>query len=200
MDLAKIAELGLPFWVAGGMGSAEGLRRVQAQGATGIQVGTLFAFCEDSGLNPELRASVLRRAAKAEVDVLTSAQASPTGYPFKVVRWDDDPALHHDRGRICDLGYLRTAYREPDGGIGYRCASEPEDQYLKKGGTMEETVGRQCLCNGLMANIGMGQVRDNGLEPPLLTSGDDLKAIARFLRGRDSYSAADVLEALLAPT
>jgi len=199
VDLAKIAELGLPFWVAGGMGSAEHLRMVQAQGATGIQVGTLFAFCEDSGLNPELRASVLRRAAKAEVDVLTSAQASPTGYPFKVVRWDDDPALHHDRGRICDLGYLRSAYREPDGGIGYRCASEPEDQYVKKGGTMEETVGRQCLCNGLMANIGMGQVRDGGLEPPLLTSGDDLKVIAKFLKGRNSYSAADVLEALLAP-
>lgn len=199
VDLAKIAELGLPFWVAGGMGSAEHLRMVQAQGAAGIQVGTLFAFCEDSGLNPELRASVLRRAAKAEVDVLTSAQASPTGYPFKVVRWDDDPALHHDRGRICDLGYLRSAYREPDGGIGYRCASEPEDQYMKKGGTMEETVGRQCLCNGLMANIGMGQVRDGGLEPPLLTSGDDLKVIAKFLKGRNSYSAADVLEALLAP-
>lgn len=199
VDLAKIAELGLPFWVAGGMGSAAQLRAVQAQGATGIQVGTLFAFCDDSGLNPALRASVLASATRQAVDVVTSAQASPTGYPFKVVRWDDDPAEHHIRSRVCDLGYLRSAYRTPEGKLGYRCASEPEDQYVQKGGALEDTVGRQCLCNGLMANITMPQVRAEGLEPPLLTSGDDLVAIGRFLNGRSHYTAGDVLEALLAP-
>ena len=52
--------------------------------------------------------------------------------------------------------------------------------------------------DGLMANIGLAQARDEGrLETPLLTSGDDLKMIAGFLKGRTSYSAADVLEALL---
>lgn len=198
VDLAKLKELGLPFWVAGGVGSAQGLRDAQAAGARGIQVGTLFAFAEESGLDPVLRQSVLDHAAKYAVDVKTDAQASPTGYPFKVVQWADDPALTAPRARICDLGYLRTAYREPDGGIGYRCASEPEDQYVTKGGALEETTGRQCLCNGLMANIGLPQVREEGkLETPLLTSGDDLKSIAGFLKGRRSYSAGDVLDSLL---
>jgi NAD(P)H-dependent flavin oxidoreductase YrpB (nitropropane dioxygenase family) len=198
VDLAKIRELGLPFWLAGGMGSARGLRDALEAGAAGIQVGTLFAFCDESGLAPEFKSSVLLHAAQGNVDVFTSAQASPTGYPFKVVDWGENPAATAPRERICDLGYLRVAYRTEDGGIGFRCASEPVDAYLAKGGALEETVGRQCLCNGLMANIGLGQLRGGGLvEPPLLTSGDDLKAIASFLGGRTHYSAGDVIDTLL---
>lgn len=197
VDLAELGQLGLPFWLAGGMGSAEQLREAQAAGAAGIQVGTLFAFCDESGLDPALRASVVASAACGEVDVITDAKASPTGYPFKVVRWPGDPTVGAKRERVCDLGYLRTAYRTPEGRIGYRCASEPVDQYVQKGGAPEEATGRLCLCNGLMANIGMAQARDEGLEPPLLTSGDDLKALGGFLRGRTSYSAADVIQELL---
>jgi NAD(P)H-dependent flavin oxidoreductase YrpB (nitropropane dioxygenase family) len=195
VDLAKLGELGLPFWLAGGMGSAAHLRAARAAGAAGIQVGTLFAFCDESGLDPALRSAVLARAATGDVDVLTDPQASPTGYPFKVVEWGEAGA----RERVCDLGYLRVAYRTAEGGIGYRCASEPIDAYVQKGGTAEETVGRRCLCNALMANIGLPQVRDAGqLEPPLLTSGDDLRSIRTFLAGRTHYSAADVIDALLA--
>jgi NAD(P)H-dependent flavin oxidoreductase YrpB (nitropropane dioxygenase family) len=198
VDLAKLGELGLPFWVAGGMGSAAHLRAAKAAGAAGIQVGTLFAFCDESGLDPALRASVLAHAARGNVDVLTDPQASPTGYPFKVVEWGENEAEVGVRERVCDLGYLRIPYRTAEGSIGYRCASEPVDAYVRKGGTAEETVGRQCLCNSLMANIGMPQVRDGGqLEPPLLTSGDDLRSIAAFLAGRTHYSAEDVIEALL---
>ena len=59
-------------------------------------------------------------------------------------------------------------------------------------------MGRQCLCNALMANIGLGQVRAGGqVEPPLLTSGDDLVSIGGFLRGRAWYTAAEVLDYLL---
>jgi len=199
VDLAKLHELGLPFWLAGGMGSAASLRAAKAAGAAGIQVGTLFAFCDESGLDPALRASVLAHAARGEVDVFTDAQASPTGYPFKVVDWGGNRAAAGERKRVCDLGYLRIAYQTPEGGIGYRCASEPINTYLQKGGMAEEAAGRQCLCNALMANIGLAQVRDEGrLEPPLLTSGDDLRSITAFLAGRTHYSAADVIDALLA--
>jgi len=199
VDLAKLGELGLPFWVAGGMGSAAHLREAKAAGAAGIQVGTLFAFCDESGLDPALRAAVLARAARGGVDVFTDPQASPTGYPFKVVEWGEHMPGAGERERICDLGYLRVAYRKETGGIGYRCASEPVEAYVEKGGTPEEAAGRQCLCNGLMANIGIAQVRSEGqLEPPLLTSGDDLRSIAAFLAGRTHYSAADVIHALLA--
>ncbi len=71
--------------------------------------------------------------------------------------------------------------------------------YLAKGGKIEDTVGRKCLCNALLANIGHAQTRKDGtVEPALVTVGDDLNSIAQFLTpGRSSYSAADVVESLL---
>ena len=198
VDLAKLRELGLPFWLAGGAGSPERLAYALGAGAAGIQVGTLFAFCEESGVAPAYKEAVLRYAARGEVDVLTDPRASPTGYPFKVVCYPGEPAGSHPRTRRCDLGYLRTAYVRPDGRLGYRCSGEPVEDYVRKGGRREDTEGRKCLCNALMANIGLGQSREGGVEPPLLTSGDDLRTIAGFLAGRTSYSAREVLDHLLA--
>jgi hypothetical protein len=73
----------------------------------------------------------------------------------------------------------------------YRCAAEPVDAFVAKGGPVEATVGRRCLCNGLLADIGLGQVRGASVEPPLATSGDDLASLARF---GAHYTAADVVE------
>ena len=130
--------------------------------------------------------------------VITDPLASPTGYPFKVVRYDGDDVGKPKRERLCDLGYLRTPYHREDGRIGYRCPAEPIDAYLQKGGALSETVGRLCVCNGLVATIGLAQVRDDGTEePPLITSGDELKNIGVFLSGRASYSAADVIDYLM---
>jgi hypothetical protein len=113
-----------------------------------------------------------------------------------------DPAVYRERPRRCDLGYLRQAYLRPDGLVGYRCPAEPVDDFVRKGGHGEETVGRQCLCNGLVATIGLGQARPNGYhEPPLLTTGDDITNIHRYLSpGRDGYRARDVIDHLLGPT
>ena len=197
-DLAAMRELGVPFWLAGGTGSPAALASALAAGAAGIQVGTLFAYADESGLTPEYKRSVLEHAARGEVDVVTDPRASPTGYPFKVVQWPEDPVpAAPGRERVCDLGYLRAAYARPDGRIGYRCAAEPVAAYVEKGGSEADTVGRRCLCNALMANIGHAQVREGGrVEPPLLTSGDDLVGIAGFLAGRTSYTAGDVLDYL----
>ncbi|HEX6644921.1 MAG TPA: nitronate monooxygenase [Gemmatimonadales bacterium] len=197
-DLAAMRELGLPFWLAGGTGSPEALAHAQAAGAAGIQVGTLFAYADESGLTAEYKRSVLEHAARGEVDVITDPRASPTGYPFKVVRWTDDPAAAGpERERVCDLGYLRVAYRREDGSLGYRCAAEPVKAYVEKGGEEAATAGRRCLCNALMANVGHAQVRKRGqVETPLLTSGDDLVGISGFLAGRTRYTADDVLDYL----
>lgn len=196
VDLDQLAELGLPFWLAGGEGTPARYREARAAGASGIQVGTLFAFCEESGLDPELRGSVLAESDQGTVDVLTDPRASPTGYPFKVVSWDNAPTVP-GRKRVCDLGYLRTAHRGEDGRIRYRCPAEPVEDFVRKGGAIEETEGRRCLCNALMANIALGQEREGYVEPPVLTSGDDLTRIAEFLGGRERYSAADVVDYLL---
>lgn len=201
VDLEKIRGLGLPFWLAGGAGHPDRLAAARAAGATGIQVGTLFAFCDESGLAEPLKRSVLARAATGEATVRTDPLVSPTGYPFKVVDWPENPARDvTGRDRICDLGYLRVAYVDADGKVGYRCAGEPVDAFVAKGGAREETVGRQCLCNALLAVIGHPQVREDGfVEPPIVTSGDDLPLISQFLAGRTRYAAADVVEYLLSP-
>jgi nitronate monooxygenase len=85
----------------------------------------------------------------------------------------------------------------PDGRIGHRCSGEPVESYLQKGGTVADTVGRRCLCNGLMADVGFAQERSAGAELPLVTAGDDLRSIGTFLAGRERYRAQDVVDHLL---
>ena len=62
VDLEKMRELGLPFWLAGGYGTAEKLREALAAGATGVQVGTAFAFCAESGLRDDYKQALLNKA------------------------------------------------------------------------------------------------------------------------------------------
>jgi len=197
VDLGKVRELGLPFWIAGGAGTPEELVRAREQGAAGIQVGTLFAFCEESGFSSDIKQTVLNRATQGDLRVRTDPRASPTGYPFKVVH-SHEGAEFPSRERICDLGYLRTAYARAANQIGFRCPAEPVADYVKKGGTIEDTVGRQCMCNGLVSAVGMPQLRDDGTtEPPLITSGNALLNIGQFLGNRTHYTAQDVLRYLL---
>ena len=66
VDLEKMRELGLPFWLAGGYGTAEKLREALAAGATGVQVGTAFAFCAESGLRDDYKQALLKKAISGE--------------------------------------------------------------------------------------------------------------------------------------
>jgi NAD(P)H-dependent flavin oxidoreductase YrpB (nitropropane dioxygenase family) len=110
--------------------------------------------------------------------VMTDASASPTGFPFKVIQNNQtlsNESLYAERTRICDLGYLRTMFQREKGGIGYRCPAEPLDNYEFKNGQVDQALGSKCLCNALMADIGLGQVRPDGrTEISLLTFGSDL--------------------------
>lgn len=202
VDLEEIRALGLPFWLAGSYGVHAQLNRAWEAGAVGIQVGTLFAYCEESGLREDLKNQVLALSRQGTLETFTDPVASPAGFPFKVVPVDgslSDPEVYNRRTRICDLGYLREAYEKPDGSTGWRCPAEPVEDYVRKGGRREDTVGRKCLCNGLTANIGLQQVRSDGTcELPLLTSGDDVADVAGILRsGLVSYRVSDVIEHLL---
>jgi nitronate monooxygenase len=202
IDPAKFVEIGLPFWLAGGYGRIGKLREARSLGAKGIQVGTAFAFCEESGFEPALKSNILAAVKRGDLKIHTDAFASPTGFPFKVAQVAGsiaDPSVYQERGRVCDLGVLRETYQKPDGGIGFRCSAEPEEIYISKGGDPAQTAGRICLCNSLCASAGIGQLRDGGEEPQLITIGDDLAAVREsLLAGRDSYTAADVIERLLA--
>jgi nitronate monooxygenase len=201
-DLDKIKALGLPFWLAGSYGRAGKLAEALAAGAAGIQVGTPFAFCRESGIDPQWKQRVIAKSRAAQIEVFTDPVASPTGFPFKVVQMEgtvSEPSIQATRARVCDLGYLRHPYQKPDGGLGYRCPGEAVESYVRKGGVVADTVGRKCVCNGLLATIGLGQIRLGGHEEkPLLTAGDDVARIAEFLPAdSDTYSADDVIDSLL---
>jgi nitronate monooxygenase len=168
-----------------------------------VQVGTAFAFCSESGLRDDIKRRVRRMILAGKVDVITDPVASPTGFPFKVLQLEQslsDATVYNSRERFCDLGFLRRAYRRPDDTIGWRCPGEPEKHYARKGGDLADTIGRKCICNALVANIGMAQVRPDGRhEMPLVTCGNDTRSVARLTREgkRGRYRARDVIDYLL---
>ena len=197
-DLAKMAALGRPFWLAGGYGTPEKYVEALEAGATGVQVGTPFALCHESGMRPDLRERVLDDLRAGTLTVRTDPLASPTGFPFKVLQLEgtlSDADVRTGRERICDLGYLRTLVRRDDGTVGYRCPSEPVDAYVRKGGDAADTEGRVCLCNGLLATAGFPQRRGDGVEElPVLTLGADLAAVEELLADHpEGWGAGDVV-------
>ena len=204
-ELDKIRALGLPFWLAGGFDHPGKLKEALDLGASGVQVGTAFAFCEESGLDPEIRRKVLALSHQGQARVFTDPLASPTGFPFKVVQLEQtlsQSEVYESRPRICDLGYLRHLYRRTDGTVGYRCPAEPLSYFVLKGGTADQIQGRKCVCNGLPAAVGLGQTRpDESPESPLVTAGDGVAQIFQFLQpGKNSYTAAEVVSQLLQGT
>jgi NAD(P)H-dependent flavin oxidoreductase YrpB (nitropropane dioxygenase family) len=196
-----LQKLGLPFWLAGGQAEPGAVPRAQERGAAGVQIGTAFAYCDESGLSGQLKTAVLDKARRGDVSVFTDPKASPSGYPFKVVELEgtlSDDAKYTERERVCDVGMLRTVVRQDDGRIAYRCPSEPVDAYVRTGGDAADTVGRKCLCNALLADVELGQLRGDDVELPLVTSGDDVRGIVRYLDGEGAgYSAADVIDKVL---
>jgi NAD(P)H-dependent flavin oxidoreductase YrpB (nitropropane dioxygenase family) len=214
-DLAKFkkAVKGVPFWLAGSYAHPSKLCDVKDLGGQGIQVGSLFSLSKESGLDDAAKQSTLVEIAAHSMEVFTDPVASPTGYPFKVLKKEgtlSDEKVYDARPRMCSLGYLRTPFIGVDGKIGYRCPSEPVKDWVRKGGAIEATIGRKCLCNCLMANVGLPQVRrimdENGethiyKEDILITVGDEVNECRQMMEqdkatGEWGYSAAKVVDYL----
>lgn len=197
VDYDALSALGKPFWIGGGVTSPEHVKEAFSLGASGVQVGTLFAYCTESGMEIGLRRRIVNEVARGAVQVRTSLRASSTGYPFKVAAIPGTiaaPDAYAARKRRCDLGYLREPFAKTDGSLGYRCAAEPVTAYVRKGGLVESTTGAACLCNGLMATCGLGQLRSSGgRETPIVTSGDCINEMRALLGAGGEYSASDVV-------
>ena len=211
-DLQAIRQVGLPFWLAGGYGSREKLAQALAIGATGVQVGSVFALTEESGIKSAYRSAILNELKKETDDsklVLTTL-FSPTGFPFKVVQLDDtlaDEAVYTKRLRVCDIGLLqqRGLTKPAEDGtrrLFQRCPAAPLDDFVSKRGLPLNTTGRRCLCNGLLACVGLGQTGlQNGEqmeEPAIVTLGNHLDGIRRLSRsGQSPYWVRDVVNDIL---
>ena len=211
-DLAAIRGVGIPFWLAGGFNSREKLAEALAAGACGVQVGSVFALAEESGMEPGYRSAILAelRAGAGDAALIRTTMFSPTGFSFKVVRLDDtlsDDEVYAARRRVCDIGLLQQlGLSKPDEHgervLFQRCAAGPVDTYVKHRGLERNTEERRCLCNGLLACVGLGQVKEQqGVavhEPAIVTLGDDLDGVRRLSRqGQVHYWARDVVADLL---
>jgi NAD(P)H-dependent flavin oxidoreductase YrpB (nitropropane dioxygenase family) len=202
-DVVRYKELedtGIPFWIGGSYASPLHLAKARSLGARGIQVGTAFAFSRDSGMDPENRRQILAWAYRGELVVETDFRASPTGFPFKVVHLPgtvSDHSVYEARTRVCSQGALLMPYVRPDGRIGYRCPSEPRQDYVRKGGRLEDTFGRKCICNGLLRNARYGP----DYEPTIVTAGDDFSFVHELMEHpADTYGAEDVINYILGPS
>ena len=104
-------------------------------------------------------------------------------------------ALLRRRGQgrrlVCDLGVLQQwGVTNPTDGsartLMQRCPSAPVGSYVHRRGPERGTDQRRCLCNGLLACVGLGQVheRDGTVteEPAIITLGDHLDGARRVSR------------------
>lgn len=211
-DLQAIRAEGLPFWLAGGYGSREKLRQALAAGARGVQVGSLFALCEDSGMKATYRSAILEQLKKGadEASLVQTTLFSPTGFPFKVVQLAgtlSDEEVYAGRTRVCDLGMLqqRGLSKADEQGartLFQRCPAAPVANFVNKRGLERNAEGKRCLCNGLLSCVGLGQVvNQNGAwveEPAIITLGNHLDGVVRLSRqGQTPYWARDVIADLL---
>lgn len=211
-DLAAIRAVGLPFWLAGGYGSRDGLREALAAGACGVQAGTVFALAEESGMKPEYRSAILAALKNGVEDenLVHTTVFSPTGFSFKVVQLQDtlsDDDVYASRRRICDIGMLqqRGFHKADEQGervLFQRCPAGPIENFVKHRGLERNTDERRCLCNGLLACVGLGQVKEiQGEvveEPAIVTLGNHLDGVRRLSRqGQTHYYVQDVVADIL---
>ena len=201
-DMSRMVQAGSPFWMAGAYATPEAVQSALDGGAVGVQCGTIFALAEESGMREDLRRQMIDELGRGVLDVRNDPRASPTGFPFKIAQVPgtlSEQKVYEARPRLCDMSYLRQPYQRENGTIGYRCPSEPVDAYVKKGGNIEDTIGRKCLCNCLMANVGLGQERKDGYkEDAGITLGQDLEGARRLLeRHPEGWTAAEAVDFLL---
>jgi len=211
-ETLKFNKAGLPYWLAGGHGSPEGMREARKLGAVGVQAGSVFTLCRESGFRPDIKQELQRLILLDDgVEVIKSSVASPTGFPFRIARLPGtlaDPEVYANRDRVCDIKQLLGLVRSDDGKVIPRCQAMPEESWVKANARifadlgifsnklpMSDTekdkkqkkekllllrqVGSMCLCNGLLAAIGLGQWRrgPDGQyheEPALVTLGANI--------------------------
>jgi NAD(P)H-dependent flavin oxidoreductase YrpB (nitropropane dioxygenase family) len=195
----KVVKLGVPVYVAGAFehgGTREDFEYWTGRGAYGLQVGSRFALCTESGMREDLRAKIIGNGARHEVEVSTSPLMSPTGYPLKVAQVEDtisEPEVYAARKRICDKKYLlRSHFQEqPDGTTKetYICSAMPPEEYVRLGGDIADTPDKACLCNGLLSTAGYY----NDVEPAVVTLGASGKHVTEHI------SAREIVEDILTP-
>ncbi len=118
-----------------------------------------------------------------------------------------DESVYESRKRVCDLGLLQQrglSKPNEDGSrrLIQRCMAEPLENFVNKRGLPRNAENKRCLCNGLLAAAGLGQIINNNSssqeEPAIVTLGNNLEGVRRLSRqGQSPYWVKDVVTDLL---
>lgn len=171
----EVRATGKPFYPAGSWSYR--LAEAKEHGATGIQFGSISAITQESGYYQADKLRIVAGVHDQTLQVITSENASPTGYEFQEVVFGDkndtlsNPEVHLRRIRNCSEGYLVTMRVNSKGEIVAFCSAEPELDYAKKLELIRQDMCQeekeavlakvkadlaptQCLCNGLESSAG----------------------------------------------
>ena len=170
------------------------------------------ALAQESGLKAEFRSAILNefRQGTDEAELVLTTLFSPTGFPFKVAQLPGTLAekdVYDSRPRVCDIGLLQQrglskADANGDRRLFQRCPAGPIDGFIQKRGLPINTENRRCLCNGLLAAVGLGQDSEKNSqrteEPAIVTLGNHLDGARRLShQGQTPYWVQDVVEDIL---
>lgn len=200
VDPSAMNDLGYPWYLAGNMSSLEAIEEAMSQGAQGGQFGSIFATSEDSGWMREHRDLMRKLGYRGELRVRTELRFSPTGFGLNVADLPgtlSDPLVYVARKRVCDVSCLASLTTH-EGKDVFLCPAELPRKFHFKGGTTE-TDDYRCLCNALLAAVGLGNPGD----PPLFTFAKDHRYLRAIMEHEDdSYTVAQAFEYLqsLMPT
>jgi len=193
-NLKNMVGYGKPFWLAGGYGTPERLREAKENGAFGVQIGTDFALCNESGFEKVMAQNVRDLISAEQLIVMTDADLSPSGFPFKKALIEgtlSQKDVIEKTKRTCTMGYLVQAYLKGNGSIEFRCPAEKPKAFIKKGGDPEDMEGKICLCNALVAACGHAA---DPKEPMVVTLGKELQAVKELTQKHGgNYSAEEVI-------
>lgn len=186
INYAFFRDLKKPFWPAGGFVDPDKRAKLSQMGAAGFQIGGAFAICDCTGLDGDILCVMRRLIIARRLEVLSNPDISPSFYPFQtasLMGTMSEASIRDNRPKRCNLGYLRQLYCTSGGDLGFRCPAEDPVVYVAKGGRLEDTFGKACLCNGLTRTAGFGQVYAGGYrEYPVVTySKTGLATIRRLL-------------------
>ncbi len=212
-DLEVIRKTGLPFWLGGGLASREKLEFALESGAQGIQAGTIYAMCEESGMRSDHRCAIFKRLRNNSDDsiIVRTTLFSPTGFCFKVADVENtlfDNSIYLMRKRACDIGLLRQIGLDKPNEAGQRrlfqrCPAEPLESFVKNRGLLRNSAEKRCLCNGLIAGAGFPQTTRNNQnqeweEPSIVTIGENLDGVRRLSsNGQHPYWCIDIAKDIL---
>lgn len=201
----EVLTLGVRVVVAGGFeygGNRTDFLYWRRRGAWGIQVGSRFALCKESGWDRKWRDLIIQMNRRGETVIMTDHEASPTGFAIKVVVVPgtlSDPEVYNRRERSCLYGCLRRGHTFVDPETGETrttliCPAMPLSMYqrLCPDKTREECLkecGGQvvCLCSALLATI--GDIDDD----VFLTLGLSGKTVVRH------WTAEEIVQDILTP-